>query len=116
MAEEEMVVTEKGEVSKDDKMWGMLSWIPFFGWIAAVIILVSEDKKDRPFMKYNAVQSLAAAVAFGIIGAILYAIAIGCLIHIGWLVYGIILMLKANKGEWVEIPVITDFCKNQGWL
>ena len=116
MAEEEMVVTEEGDITKDDKQWALLSWIPFFGWIFAAIVLLSEDKKARPFMKYNAVQALAMAVVFGIIGAVLYAIAIGCLVHIVYLVYGIILMLKANKGEWVEIPVITDFCKNQGWV
>jgi uncharacterized membrane protein len=115
MAEEEKVVTE-GDITKDDKQWALLGWIPFFGWIFAVIVLLSEDKKARPFMKYNAVQAIAATVVFGIIGAILYAVAIGCLLHIGWLVYGIMLMVKANKGEWVTIPVITDFCKNQGWI
>ena len=116
MAEEENVVTAEGDITQEDKTWAMLSWIPLIGWIPAVIILLSEDKKGRPFQKYNAVQALALSIVMGIIGSVLYVIAIGCLMHLVWLVYGIILMVKANKGEWVEIPVITDFCRNQGWI
>jgi hypothetical protein len=24
--------------------------------------------------------------------------------------------IKAYQGEWVQIPWLTDFCKNQGWI
>jgi uncharacterized membrane protein len=116
MAEEEKVVTGEGEITKDDKLWAMLSWIPYLGWIAALIVILSEDKKKRPFMKYHAVQALALGIVAGVITAVLSAVIVGCFIGLAWLVYAIILALKANKGEWVTVPVITDFCKKQNWI
>jgi hypothetical protein len=28
----------------------------------------------------------------------------------------IYLAVKAYQGEWVTVPLLTDFCKNQGWI
>ncbi|MFL7791122.1 MAG: hypothetical protein AB8I69_03200, partial [Anaerolineae bacterium] len=67
MAEEEMVVTE-GDITQDDKLWALLSWL---FWPIAIIVLLLEDKKTRPFIKTNAVQSLVlggVAWATSIIG------------------------------------------------
>ena len=108
MAEEEMVVTE-GDITKDDKMWAMLSWII---WPIAVIVLFLEDKKGRPFIKNNAVQSLVlngAAWATTIIG-------IGVCIGPLALIYAIFLGIKAYGGNEVTVPVITNFCQTQGWI
>jgi len=98
-----------GEVNDTDKLWGLLNMIfaPFV--IVAIISLVMDDKKNRPFIKYYAVQGLVLAV-------ISY---IGSLVICGGLlvwVYAIYVGLQAYKGEWVQIPVITDFCKGQGWI
>jgi uncharacterized membrane protein len=109
-------VAPEGDITQDDKTWGMLCWIPFVGFIVALIILFTEEKKQRPFMKYNAVQSLVLGVIGSVVSSLLSAIFVGCFTGIAWVVYAIILALKANKGEWVTIPVITDFCKNQGWV
>jgi uncharacterized membrane protein len=96
--------------SSDDKLWALLGWII---WLIALIVLLLEDKKDRPFIKYNAIQSLA----FGVVMIVLSFIPI-----IGWLldfvlwVYAIYLGVQAYNGKWVEVPVVTDFVKNQGWI
>ena len=105
-----------GDVTQEDKTWALLCWIPFIGWIAAVLGLVMEDKKVRPFIKYHAVQALALAIIAGIVSTVLSVVIIGVCVPFVWLAYGIYLAVQANKGEWVEIPVITDFCKNQGWI
>ena len=96
-----------GEITDDDKLWALLSWF----WPIAIIALLMEDKKTRPFIKYNAILSLAYSVVWGAIGTI----TIGCLGIVG-LIYAIYLAIQTYQGQWVEIPVITDFCKNQGWI
>lgn len=97
------------DITQDDKLWALLSWII---WPVALIALLMEDKKNRPFIKYNAVQSLAlSVVAWGssIIGI---GLCLGPLAFI----YSVVLAIKANKGEMVTVPVITDFCKKQNWI
>jgi uncharacterized membrane protein len=38
-----------------------------------------------------------------------------CLWVIPW-IYGIYVGIQAYNGKWVEVPVLTDFAKNQGWI
>jgi len=112
---EEMVGAPMGgeEVTDDDKLWALLSWL---FWPIAVIVLLLEDKKQRPFIKYHAVQALAVGVIGYVISGVLSVIGIGCVLWLVVLIYQIYLAVKSYQGEWVEIPVITDFCKNQGWI
>jgi uncharacterized membrane protein len=102
-----------GEVTQDDKLWALLSWLI---WIVALIALLMEDKKSRPFIRYNAVQSLALTVVGWVLSAVLSFIIIGCVIGVAWLVYVIILAIQSYQGKWVTIPFLTDFCKKQGWI
>ncbi len=102
-----------GEVTQDDKLWALLSWLI---WIVALIALLMEDKKSRPFIRYNAVQSLALAVVGWVLSLVLSFIFIGCVIGVAWLVYVIILAIQSYQGKWVTIPFLTDFCKKQGWI
>jgi len=102
-----------GEVTQDDKLWALLSWLI---WPVALIALLMEDKKSRPFIRYNAVQSLALAVVSWVLSGVLSFIVIGCVIGVAWLVYVIILAIQSYQGQWVTIPFLTDFCKKQGWI
>ncbi len=105
---EEMAQTAD-EITQDDKLWSLLSWII---WPLGIVALLMEDKKNRPFVKHNAVQSVAlGAVAWGS-----SVIGIGLCVGPLAFIYAIFLGIKANGGEWVTVPVITDFCKNQGWI
>ncbi len=114
MAEENVAPVEGvAEVTDDDKLWALLSWIV---WPIAIIVLLMEDKKQRPFIKYNAVQSLPLGVVGWLISLVLSAIGIGCVLGVALLIYAVYLGIKAYQGEWVVIPWLTDFCKNQGWL
>ena len=98
------------EITDDDKLWSLLSWII---WVVGVIALLMEDKKDRPFVKYNAVMSLVVGVALTIIVGITSPFTCGITVIL--FAYPIYLGIKAYQGEWVVVPVITDFVKNQGW-
>ena len=94
-----------GEITQDDKLWALLSYI--FAPLVGIIVLLIEDKKNRPFLKYNAVVS----IVLGVVTIVLSGVCIGILV---WL-YSIYLGIKSYQGEWVEVPVISDFVRNQGW-
>lgn len=102
------------DITDDDKLWAMLSMIiP----LIAIVMMLMEDKKARPFIKYYAVHGLAFGVVAWVISAILTPVAfIGCVVGLAVLGYSIYLGVKAYQGEFVEIPFVTDFCKNQGWI
>lgn len=105
MAEGEKGITGGGEITQDDKLWSLLSYI--FCPLIGIIMLLIEDKKNRPFIKYNAWVS----IWLGIIVVITSGFCVGV---IAW-IYAIYLGIKSYQGEKVEVPVISDFVRNQGW-
>ncbi len=111
MVEEQ--VPNATDITDDDKLWALLSWIT---GIAAIIALLMEDKRSRPFIKYNAVMSLVLWVIISVLVAIISAVTcgIGAISVIAY-IYPIYLGIKSFQGEWVTVPWATDFVKNQGW-
>lgn len=111
--QENVVFAETQEITDDDKLWSLLSWIT---GIAAILALVMEDKKDRAFIKYNAVMALVVLVVLSVLVSIISAITcgIGAITALAY-VYPIYLGIKAFQGEWVEVPYLTDFVEKQGW-
>ena len=61
----------------------------------------------RPFLKAHNAQALI----LGIIAVITSSFCVGILV---WF-YMIYLGVQAYNGKLVEVPVITNLCKNQGW-
>jgi len=111
---EEPNVAPQMDITDDDKLWALLSWI--FAPLIPIIVLLLEDKKNRPFIKYNAMQALIFSVVGYVVASVLSAVIIGCFIGVAVLVYQIYLAIQAYNGNWVTVPVITDFAKNQGWI
>ena len=100
------------EITSDDKLWGALSYFP----LIAIIMLLIEEKKNRPFIKFNAVQSIALAVVLFVVNIILGIIpVIQCISPLLWLVV-LWPAIVAFGGKYPELPVITNFIKNQGWV
>ena len=93
------------EITSDDKLWALLAYI--FSPLVPIIIMVMEDKKNRPFLKAHNAQALI----LGIIAVITSSFCVGILV---WF-YMIYLGFQAYNGKIVEVPVITNLCKNQGW-
>ena len=100
--------TTSSELTSDDKLWSLLGWLI---WPIAVIVLFMDDKKSRPFIKYNAVNSLALSVIAWGSSVIGIGLCLGPLAFI----YSIFLGIQAYQGKWVTLPVLTDFVKKQGW-
>ena len=109
---EQPVVTNP-EVSSDDRLWVLLCFL--LAPLLPLITLFLADKKDRPFIKYHTVPTLILGVVEGIVAGILAAIPIiGCFTPLLWII-NIVFGLRANKGVYTDIPVITNISKGQGW-
>ena len=106
------VAPEAADVTDDDKLWALLSWLV---WPIGIIALLMEDKKSRPFIKYNAVMSLIVGIVATVIGSVLSFIIVGCVIGFGLWIYQIYLGVQSYQGNWVTVPWLTDFVKGQGW-
>ena len=101
------------DITSDDKIWAALGY-PIF--IIAIIMLLMEDKKKRPFIKFHAVQALAINVVVWVVGFILgITVILACLAPVPWLLLfwpGIL----AYQGKYFDIPVITKFIRGQHWI
>jgi uncharacterized membrane protein len=103
------------DITSDDKLWAALGY-PIF--IIALIMLFVEGKKDRPFIKFHAVQSLAFNVVIWVVAIILSAVTLGfgaICVPVLWLVL-LWPAIVSYQGKYVEIPVITNFIRKQHWV
>ena len=79
---------------------------------------IQKIQKDRAFVRYHAVQSLVSNVVLTILGIVLSIVTLGICAFLWPLVWVVLLYpgIKAYQGELIQIPFVTDFCKNQGWI
>lgn len=104
------------ETTSDDKLWSALSYV--FAPLVGIIVLLMEDKKSRPFIKFHAVQSIAASIVFWILASIITAVTLG----FGGLCVPVLFLVflywayQAYQGQMVNIPIVTNFIKGQGWV
>jgi uncharacterized membrane protein len=101
-------------ITTEDRLGAMLAYL--LTPIVPVIILLIEEKRERPFLKAHTVQALIWGIVVWLASTLLSGFFfIGCVIGIAALVISVMWALKANKGEYITIPVITDLVKSQGW-
>jgi uncharacterized membrane protein len=93
------------DITSDDRLWAALAYV--FSPLVPIILMFMEDKKNRPYIKANNMQALI----LGIITAVTSAFCIGIVVWI----YQLYLGYQAYQGQTINIPIVTDFCKNQGW-
>jgi len=103
------------QITNDDKLWAALGYpIP----IVAILALLMEEKKDRPFVKFHAVQSIVFNVAIWVIIIVISAVTLGIGAVCAPIVWLVTLWpaFDSYNGNHTEIPLLTDFIKNQGWV
>jgi uncharacterized membrane protein len=93
------------EITSDDKLWAALAYV--FSPIVPIILMLMEDKKNRPFIRANNAQALI----LGIITIVTSGFCVGILV---WF-YQLYLAYQTYQGKTVEVPGITNLCKGQGW-
>ncbi len=100
------------DATSDDKLWALLAYV--LTPIVPIIILLMEDKKNRPFIKAHNMQALILGVINVVIAFfsfLLVPLCLNVIVFVACVYWGI----QAYNGKYVEIPVITNFVKNQGW-
>lgn len=105
---EECIMSQEpmSDITSDDKLWAALGYvIP----LIALIVLFMEDKKSRPYIKFNAVQSLVATVVLSILSTVTCGFGAVLFLVMLWWAY------QAYMGQDVRIPMISDFVRKQGW-
>jgi uncharacterized membrane protein len=100
------------EITQDDRLWAAIAWIPVSPlWpIFAIVALLIEGKKDRQFVRYHAILSLAT----GVVLIPLSIVTCGCaaIIYVVFFYWAYL----AYQGQIVNIPILTDFARKQGWV
>ncbi len=96
--------------TSDEKLWVILSYL-LAPWVSLIIMLFVKEKAESPFIRYHHIQALG----WGVVGLVISFLTAGCF-SIFWLIGSIYFAVKANNGEYVVIPVLTDLMKKQGWL
>lgn len=115
--EEKVPITEEpmsgmDGITDDDKLWAFLAYV--FTPLIPIILMLMDDKKNRPFIKAHNAQALAWGVLNVIAGTILSMFLCGIPSLLMWLV-GVYWGWQAYQGQQVTIPFLTDFVKQQGW-
>lgn len=103
------------ELTSDDKLWAMLAYMPVVGWIIAIVALLMEDKKSRPFIKFHSIQALILGLINGVVSGALSVVLVGICTGIALAIYMIYIGYQAYQGISTPVPVISDFIKKQGW-
>ena len=99
------------DVSDDDKLWALLAYV--LTPLIPIILMFMDEKKERPFIRAHNGQALVwglILVVVGMLSSFLCGIP-SLLLRLVGCYWG----YQAYQGQLVEIPIITDFVKNQGW-
>lgn len=116
------------DVTDNDKLMALLSYL--LSPIVPVIVLLVETMKARPYQKYHALQSLGlfvVALLYSVVACICYfaatAVSAGVLGLCLWVIFFLPLIpfvyyaiIAYARPAYFEIPVLTQFMKQQGWL
>jgi uncharacterized membrane protein len=115
------------DVTSDDRMFSALSYI--FSPLVSLLVLLMEQKKDRSYPRYHAIQALGFAVAvviYEFIAGIVYCV--GSVVTLGfgaaclWILFllpiipALYYAYQAYQGLYFAIPVVTQMMRQQGWL
>lgn len=116
------------DINDNDKLMAALAY--FLTPVVPVIILLVDSMKVRPFQRFHALQALGYFVAgyviggivLGVIFAICSAVTLGIAALCLWIIFFLPLIpaiyyaIAAYQGSYFEIPMITQFMIQQGWL
>ena len=116
------------DVVENDKLMAALAY--FLTPIVPAIILLVDTMKVRPFQRYHAIQALGffvvgyviGGIVLGVVFAICSALTLGLAALCLWIIFFIPLIpaiyyaIIAYQGSYFEIPIVTQFMVQQGWL
>jgi uncharacterized membrane protein len=103
-----------GPASDTSKLLAALGY-PIF--IVAIVAILIDPYKDEKFVKLHAMQAIALAIGYFVVEVVVGMIPVlgwivAAILPLAYLIYTIILAMKAYKGESFEVPVVYGLVKN----
>ncbi len=103
-----------GDVTSDDRLWAALAFA--FTPITPIIILLMQDKKDRPFIKAHNIPALIWGIVIQVLTWVLAAFVVGVCVGLVGFAIQLYWAYQVYQGKTVTIPFVTDLARNQGWV
>ncbi len=109
-----------GEVTKDERTMAMLAWLLgiFTGFVGPLVLFIVKKEQSK-FVAFHAMQALFfelvvfAAIIIIVVPLSCLTFGLGGLLGFLPLVVNVMWGLKANSGDWAELPVIGGWAKKQ---
>lgn len=106
-----MTTMSAPESTSDDRLWAALAYV--FSPLVPIILLLWEDKKNRPFIKAHNMQALVIGIVEIVLWFVLSITIIGlCVPFLLWLAM-LYWAYQAYQGKMVNIPVVSGMVKGQ---
>ena len=86
------------------------TWVAYIGWFVTGLIFLATEKNDED-LRWHAANSIGFSILVALVCWIPF---IGWVASVGAFVLWILLMVKANQGERMEIPFVSE--KSQQWF
>ena len=107
------------DITDNDKLLAALAYI--FSPLVSILILLVDTMKSRPYQNYHAINSLPFGIAQILLACVIGPLTFGigyCLsvaVFIAQIYYAIKAYQSGASG-YFEVPVVSPFMKQQGWL
>lgn len=100
---------EKLEITDDDRLWAVLSWVPVSPLfpLVSILMLLMKEKKDRPFIRYNAMLSLVTGVLLIPVSVVTLGLGAFAYFVFFWWAY------EAYQGKKVRVPLVSDWLETK---
>jgi uncharacterized membrane protein len=98
----------------------ILCYIPFFGWIFAIIVLASDRFRDDREIRFHAFQGLYLFVAWLLVDQVIQpwfghwpgaAALPGKILQLGILAAWIVMLVKTSRDEFFSLPLFGDLAE-----
>ena len=106
-----MTTMSAPESTSDDRLWAALAYV--FSPLVPIILLLWEEKKERPFIKAHNMQALVVGIIEIVLWFVVgWTIFLSCVPLLLWLVM-LYWAYQAYQGKMVNIPVVSGMVKGQ---
>jgi uncharacterized membrane protein len=106
-----MTTMSAPESTSDDRLWAALAYV--FSPLVPIILMLWEEKKERPFIKAHNMQALVVGIIEIVLWFVVgWTIFLSCVPLLLWLVM-LYWAYQAYQGKMVNIPVVTGMVKGQ---
>jgi len=107
-----MTTMSAPESTSDDRMWAALGYV--FSPLVPIILLLLEEKKNRPFIKAHNMQALVMGIIGIVLTFLLFWTVVGLCIPLLLWIAMLYWAYQAYQGKMVNIPVVSNMVKGQG--